>query len=131
MKSGGEGGLESDDEGDFSTDEDKFDDVDGKDVEEFFGSYCEDGGIHDGQKEAKGDEPSAKKSLSSPESFMDTLEGLGELANEASADGGRRVVALGLLRLHVRDDVGVEESRGDVHLLNLEVVLISRVEEDM
>ena len=81
------------------------------------------GRIHDGLGEAEGDEQAAKEDVPSPWSFVDDIESLGELANETSASGGGRVVALGLFHVDVRDDVGIVEGRDDVHLLNLEIVV--------
>ena len=81
------------------------------------------GGIDNRLGEAVGDQRAAKKGVTSSMSFTDAIEGLVELADETSVNGGRSVIALGLFCVDVRDDVGIEEGTHDVHLPNLEIVM--------
>ena len=61
----------------------------------------------------------------------DAVEGLEELTNETNANEGMCGVVLKLLHIEVRDDVGIEEGRNDVHLLNLKIVKTSEGEKDI
>ncbi len=61
---------------------------------------------------------------------MDAVEGIVELANKADAGSGRLMTALGLLHLDVRNNIGVEERRDDVHLFDLEVMVACEGKKD-
>jgi hypothetical protein len=95
VETGGEGDLEVEDEGVIATDENGVVDVDGKDIDEVICGDIdgEDGRIHDGMREAEGDEPTAKEGVPSTGDFdVGAIEGLGELANETNVCGGGRIV---------------------------------------
>ena len=103
-----EGELEDRDEGAGAANKDAVVDVDGEDIREAGPSDGVDGGVDKGLGKAEGGEPRSEVSVSNTRSFADTRENLVELADETDAYGGRLVVALRLLHVDVRDDVGVE-----------------------
>ena len=123
VEASGEGELEDRDEGAGAANKDAVVEVDDEDVYEAGPSDGVDDRVDKGLNKTEGGEPGKEEGVPSTRRFADTLEGLVELADETDASGGRLVVALELFRVDVRDDVGVEERRDDVHLFDLEFLI--------
>jgi hypothetical protein len=107
VKASSEGSLEGADEGATTADEDGVVHVNGQDVEEVGREHSKDNRVDRGLGEAEGDKQGAKEGVPSSRSFTDPVEGLVELADEASAGRRGNIIALGLFHVDVRGDVGV------------------------
>jgi hypothetical protein len=107
VEASGECSLEGGDEGAAAADKDRVVHVDGQDVEEVGGDDGEDSRVNRGLGKAEGDKPGAEEGVPSSRSFTDPIEGIVELADEASTSRGGNVVALGLFHVNVRGNASV------------------------